>query len=169
MNIVYYDNKAMVKEIVANFIAKGIKNIGFFGYDEELSTSNRYLEGYKEALSENSIKYDTRIVRCAQDTQEIVYSTLNEILHLGAMPKAIITADNVITRAILSYKKEKSLDNLEIFSLEDSWQNEYLGINAVNQDFYLMGKLASEILVKAMERKEAKEQLKLNYQLIIRK
>ena len=167
-NIISYDNKHMMKEVLNYLSSIGKNSVAFFSSDKEISQNMMFYSGYTEWFNEKNKKVDDELVKRSLSKKESVFDALDELYQKGNYPDAIITSDITIQNSILDYTQLRKLNEPTLFSLEDSWLNEYLGISSVVPNFRLMGKMAGERILESISAPEETKKIELNYQMVIR-
>jgi len=180
IDAVIIDNYKAAYDAVSYLIKTGHRKIAIALGRMELSLYQKRFEGYKDALKDNGIPLDERLIMNeTYNTNSFYFLTLN-LLNSGIMPDAIFATSDpkaiVVVRAI----KDRGLripddisvmgfDNIEMSALIDP------PLTTVSQPFYDMGALAAKKLIDLIAYKdkcsEPPEPIVdvLNTELIIRK
>ena len=86
----------------------------------------------------------------------------------GHIPEVIIAADETIVRTLLSVMRDMDVDRTEIFAIEDSWINSYLGISSLDLDYRTVGKTAAGLMLDTIKDPARKQKVMLPYKIEIR-
>lgn len=115
------NNEAAVKDLVNLLISKSSKRIALLGGDEDYYVTGARLSGYKNALAENNIKYDDKLVFMNCTDGESIINAVKKAVEREAdcivcMDDYICSIANTETRRI----GKKIPDNIKIATCYDS-------------------------------------------------
>ncbi|MFZ2654523.1 MAG: substrate-binding domain-containing protein [Victivallales bacterium] len=110
MNYVDSDNLAASKEGVCYLIRNGHRRIAFIGLSSHKysSTSILRLQGYKNALKENGIDYDSSLLILEEQGGGNFEAAIKGLFQSSSAPTAIFGADNVRTMKALGFLGESA-------------------------------------------------------------
>jgi LacI family transcriptional regulator len=141
-----------------HLIANGCKRIAFLSISQNLSISNKRMQGYKEALKKHKIKEDNSlIISCEKD--DINNSVLiRKLLKRKNRPDAIFAA--VEKLAISAYEicaelKINIPNDIKIITFSNSYTAGLLNpsLTTITQPAFEMGREAASILFRLVEKK----------------
>lgn len=177
-NYVVIDNYGGSMEIVNHLIAKGGKKIACLSITPSyLSTIEDRINGYKDALSKNNIKFEDNLLK------PIHFDKINEDVHeaLSSLIKAhpdldsIFALNNHIATALLKTLRKKEFekylnkiniacfDDIELFNIIDK------PVASVSQPVEEIGKNASTLLLDIIDGKQTnKSNVVLSTKIIAR-
>lgn len=162
-NYVVIDNFGGSLEIVNKLIKKGSKTISCFSITPSfLSTIEDRVNGYKEALQRNNLKYEETLLKPIDfnHIEQDVRRSLTELLAAHPETDAIFTLNNHIATAILKVLREKEFekyankiriacfDDIELFNLIDK------PVSSVSQPIEEIGKSASTLILDIIDGKQ---------------
>lgn len=173
------DNRKGAYDAVSHLLKLGNRKIGVLTITpSHLSTIKDRVQGYKDALKENGIRYDKQLVK------EIPFNNLQqgvkeEIKNLMAPPNkvsALFAVNNNLAVAcleVLNEMKIKVPQDVSLLSFDDieAFKLCYPPVTAVSQPIEEMGHKAVEILFNRINAGEEAEvtQSQLNTELVIRR
>lgn len=167
-NIVEFDGRQIMREVIGYYRGRGFSDIAFFSADKEFSGNIKLLEGFRMALALSGADPDKAIVRQGLNTEELIASAFSDIVASGHIPEVIIAADETIVRTLLSVMRDMDVDRTEIFAIEDSWINSYLGISSLDLDYRTVGKTAAGLMLDTIKDPARKQKVMLPYKIEIR-
>jgi GntR family transcriptional regulator of arabinose operon len=169
------DNKNGGYLAVKHLIELGHRNIAFIGGYVSYSGEQR-VAGYKQALSENGIAIDEKLIRRFDIVAD--WEKNNELLRFLASLKgkttAIFAEHDLVARSILFYLQKLNIkvpEDISIIGFDDLEfvQHFAVPLTTVRQPAYDVGKIATEILFDKIEGKLTElKQIVLPVQLVIR-
>lgn len=155
------DNKGGAYNCTKQLIEKGHTRIAHITSPPRLSITNERLAGYVDALKENNMPVNSDYTKyCAhggKDSMEIEIA-FNELMALPEPPDAIFTGSDRITMECLNLAqiwKEKTSQPMTIagFSNFDMPGILHNNVITVKQPAFEMGKLATELLLELIDKK----------------
>lgn len=187
--IVFIDRRPPIKEgtydviLVANqegsyrltkhLIAQGYRRIGIVIGSVEATTGHGRLMGYYQALKENNIEIDERLIKTDDFLGSFSYEKTKELLKDG-LCDAIYASNNIILSGVLRAMKEEDIkypQDMGLAAFDDLEWMEYcpVPITAVKQPTYEIGMVAMQTLLKriAGSHEEPKE-ISLDVTLTVR-
>ena len=178
-NYVIVDNKQGAKNVVEHLIKLGNKRIGHLTISpSHLSSLKDRTAGYKEALKENGIKVNTKLIReiSFDKIKEDVRRELKELLSAPQNINALFVANNNIAVACLECLKEMNIkipQDVALVSFDDidAFKLCYPPVTAVVQPITKMGETAVSILIENIKKPEkfAAKNISLPTQLEVRR
>lgn len=168
------DNFQGTYDIVNYLCSIGVREIGYTGGNQELSTTRERFRGYTQALKDNQIPVDKRFI-CHKDyTFECGYNALRDFFNKnGRFPEAIFTASYVLLegalRAVHAIMGTIPPD-LKIATFDDHPLLNYLPnhVLSVRQDYDRLAEASFEILLRTMNGEGQVEHRQIKPELIIR-
>lgn len=177
-NYVVIDNYGGALEIINHLAGKGCKKIACFSITPSfISTIEDRVNGYKDALTKNKLKFDPSLLRPInfEKVQSDVEEAVTELLKTQPDLDAIFALNNNIATAILNVLKKKEFvekgkkikiacfDDIELFNIIDR------PIISVSQPVEEIGKNASLLMLDIMDGKQTnKSNIVLSTKLIER-
>lgn len=153
------DNFSASYDATALLIGKGFSRIAHLANAPQLSITIDRLNGYKQALQDNNIIFDEKLVsHCyagGRDSDE-VEAEIQKLLFLEKRPDAMfIASDRLSTGSLRALKKLPMPVNIPIigFSNSDVIDLLYPQISIVRQRAFEMGEIAAEMLIKLITTK----------------
>lgn len=154
-NYVIVNNEIAAKNAVEHLIHLGNKKIGYLTITpSHISTIKDRTEGYKAALKENGIRYDSKLVREVNfnNINEDVKNGLKYLLKAPHSVNAIFTANNNIAVACLASLKEMNIkipQDIALVSFDDidAFKLCYPPVTAISQPIAEMGEKTVAILI----------------------
>lgn len=175
-NAVVVDNKKGAYQAVKHLIDNGHKRIAIIQGLRNTSTNNARLAGYLDALKDNSIPIDERLMVGNDFRKENGYIETKLLLKIDAPPTAIFTTSDLITLGTLQAIAEEGKlipRDVSVVAFDDIDYAPYLmaPLTSVRQPRDLMGQIAVKLLIDDIESRgtSKKEKLVLDPKLILRK
>lgn len=158
------DNFKGAYDATVHLIKNGYKSIAHLNTNTALSIATERLNGYKQALEDNNIKYRPNLIRScdysdAHKLNEDLEHAIKYYMDLPDRPDAIFTAgDQISTRCLallnkLGYRipKDIALIGFTNTDLADALNP---ALSTVHQPALEMGQLAAKKLISLIERKD---------------
>ncbi|MDP1802033.1 MAG: LacI family DNA-binding transcriptional regulator [Bacteroidota bacterium] len=177
-NYVVIDNYGGALEIINHLAAKGCKKNACFSITPSfISTIEDRVNGYKDALTKNKLKFDPSLLRPInfEKVQSDVEEAITDLLKTQPDLDAIFALNNNIATAILNVLKKKQFvekgnkikiacfDDIDLFNIIDR------PIISVSQPVEEIGKNASLLILDIMDGKQTnKSNIVLSTKLIER-
>lgn len=168
------NNKQAAKDAVNHLIKNGKKNIMLIGVDDpNIISAKERLEGYKEALKENNIKFDRNKVIFSNFGFRNTQRLMSDYFKDGVNCDAIFAISDKMAAAAIVSLQEKGLkvpEDITIIGF-DNTDIAYIfnpTITTVAQPHKEMGKTAFKMLLDRINDKKC-ENCILNHELVIRK
>lgn len=149
------DNFKATFEVVTSLIGEKHKTIAYIGGDSTLKVSKHRLDGYKEALSQNSYPINNKIIFQGKDfSEESGYKGAKEILK-ETIPNIILTAEDSLAIGANKFLQENSLKKVKVIGFNNTpivkYQNPPL--SSIDINGYALGYNAGMILIDYIEGK----------------
>jgi LacI family transcriptional regulator len=163
-------------EATEHLIRNGCKRIAFLSISQNLSISNKRMNGYLEALARNKIKKDhTLIISCDRDKKKSA-DLIRKLLKRKNRPDAIFASVEKLamsTYEICAELKLKIPGDIKVITFSNSYTASLLNpsLSTITQPAFEMGREAASILFKMIEKKGnhfLKETTTLKSELIAR-
>lgn len=156
------DNYSGSYRAVEYLIEKGHRKIGFVGGIKGIQSTDKRLEGYKDALEDYNIKLKDELINRGNSKIQDSYKATKKLMAKTEDITAIFAANNLIIIGILQYLKESSLtypEEISVVCFDDpAWGSAVNpGITSVSQKPYRMGYKAAQQLFYVMG--DGKEQI----------
>lgn len=155
------NNMQSAYEGTLHLIKNGFKKIAHITSSSDISISFERLEGYKKALSENSLAVSDDLIKfCTHGgmlTEEVDFA-IAQLLELKELPDAIFTASDRITTQTLIYltKAGKKIpEDIALIGFTNTALAEVLNpsLTSITQPAFEMGQLAATKLIELIESK----------------
>jgi|SRR5690625_271049 len=150
-------------QATSHLIQNGYNKIGHITIRSPFSITTDRLKGYKKALADSAIKYNSDYVKfCQYDSTEqldaTVSNALKELMALPEPPSALFTgSDQISTRAIGIIQKLglKIPGDIALIGFTNTKMAELLSpsLSSIYQPAYTIGYKAAEVLVQQIESK----------------
>jgi DNA-binding LacI/PurR family transcriptional regulator len=147
---------------VTNYlIEKGHKHIGIVVFPNLISTGEKRLRGYIDALEKKGIELDQNLIKITGFKVEEAFRATNELLNLKNRPTALFTANDIMFSGAIKAINSKNLkipDDISIITFYDFNWLKYLSppITAVKLPTFEMGQQAAELLLEMIGSNEKK-------------
>ncbi len=174
-DIVHSDNIDGAYRLTKYLIQLGHRKISIINGAMQTSVAIERITGYKRALLESNIPIVDALTKGNDWRMESGYKHTIELLTLKSSPTAIFAANNFLAVGILKALRDKGLKvpkDISIVCFDDvpATSLMYPFLTVVEQSPYIMGKLATQILLERISgREEAQHQhVVLKPNLVIR-
>jgi LacI family sucrose operon transcriptional repressor len=99
---IYYDDYNASKDVVEQLIINGYRKIAFIGvYEDDIAVGYERKRGYINALEENKIKLNEKLIQIGDFSMESGYELCKNLMDGNEKPDAIFaTTDNIAVGAI---------------------------------------------------------------------
>lgn len=156
---VIIDDVQAAYELTSIMIKKGKKNILFLGPNTLIPVCKDRFIGYKKALKDNGIKLNRKLVLHTFRSIEDSYNKMSDLLDSGIKIDAVISIGGLITYGAGKAILDKNLsipDDILLGEFGDNTIVSRLGVPyyTVDQNPYLIGKTATDILIDILENKK---------------
>ena len=140
---------------VSYLVKTGCRRIAFFGSPMHLEISKNRYNGYKDALQQNGLTIDEKLVRICDNREEAERVT-PELLLLDNRPDAFFAINDDTAIGILRVVKRSGLrvpDAVSIFGFSDGFRSRASDpqLTSVNQRGQEVGREAVDILISEVE------------------
>lgn len=175
-NAVVVDNYKGAYQAIKHLIDNGHSRIAIIQGLKNTSTNTARVKGYIDALTDNNIEIDDRMIVGNDFRKENGYIETKLLLKIENPPTAIFTTSDLITLGTLQAISEENKDiphDVSIVAFDDIDYAPYLvaPLTSVRQPRDLMGQIAVKLLIDDIKSKgsKKKERLVLDPKLILRK
>lgn len=151
-----------------HLIDRGCKKIAYLMISENLSIGSKRKKGYMQALTDNGMPIEERLIVPCTNNNEHDYQLLKELFASGIKPDGIFAS--VERYAILCYKICSDLKisipaDVKIISFSNLKTAAYLNpsLTTITQPAFEIGKEAASILFKALEKKNVHVKKRRNH------
>ena len=138
---------------VSHLVEAGHTSIGFLNNDDDVPATHLRLQGYRQALEDNGIAFDERLVLSAPSETLPGYGLAREILSRGDRPTALFCYNDRMAMGAYRAASELGLDipgDLSVVGFDNQEliaANLFPGLTTVALPHYEMGAWAVETLV----------------------
>lgn len=183
--IVFFDRIPDMKEIhyvacdmisgtvqaVSYLLKKRHRIIGLINGPENFFSSKERLDGYRQALDKNRLKYDPSLVVNCDLSKEGIQNAVKELLSNKRKATAIVAFHDNAAMDIIEYlkniKKAKEIAVVSFANLPMTEHSVYRPAASVEQYPYLQGQKAMEILMDIIANKNSSDESKTAFYKII--
>lgn len=170
VNCVYFEDQKASKELTTYMIKSGKRKIAYLGLNpkSEATGAARY-DGYRQALGDNSVTLDPKLIRIVSDSMEAGYECVKDLLLKVAGLDGIFCATDAIAAGALEYIEEKVKtikSNILIAAIRQSPISDALKDSLITAAYHYeeSGKLAAELLItRCNNPKETPVQIPVSY------
>ena len=148
------DNAAGVRRGVRHLVAHGHRRIGYLGDMHTIATAAERRRGYLEALADEEIVVDERLVRLDLKGIERAEEAAIELLGQPNPPTALFAGQNLITIGALRALRQLGLHrSVALIGFDDILLADLLepGITVVAQDPAGIGRTAAQVLFRRLD------------------
>lgn len=164
LDAVVLDNRRAALEATRHVLGFGHRRVAMIGGPPTISTGGERLAGYREALLEAGIAYDTARVRDAGFREQPAYDATRELLALPAAqrPTALFAANSLIAIGVMRAVADARLrcpEDVSVVSIDDfAWANAFRPrMTTVAQPVDAMGTAAVRLLMGRLDGSAAAE------------
>ena len=148
------DNAAGVRRGVRHLVAHGHRRIGYLGDMHTIATAAERHQGYLEALADEGIEPEERLVRLDLKGIERAEATAIELLGQPNPPTALFAGQNLITIGAFRALRQLGLHRrVALIGFDDILLADLLepGITVVAQDPAAIGRTAARLLFRRID------------------
>lgn len=138
-------------DAVEYLLGLGHRRIGYISGRAELESSNRRLQGYRDALEKVGIPIDEQLIAPGDYTTATGVSGARELLSLVNPPSAIFASNDQMAMGVYQVAGEMGLripEDLSVVGFDNITESRYMGLTTVDQFISEMGYVATQILIK---------------------
>jgi LacI family transcriptional regulator len=159
-------------EVMDYLFKLGHRRIGFIsGRDGNVSAYRRF-QGYKDALTNAGIEFDSSLVVPGDFAQKTAYMSARQLLVLENRPTAVVSANDQSAIGVYQAAEELGLsipNDLSVVGFDNISEAKYLGLTTVDQFLAEMGYVAVQMLIKLIEGKSLELEIhKMPTKLVVR-
>jgi len=168
------DNFQGALELTKHLISQGHTRIGYTSWDEEWTTNQDRMKGYRQALAEAEIPFDPDLIVSITRDPENRYAAVNQLLDLPHPPTAIFAFHDYVAIQALRAATDRGLrvpEDLAITGFDNMYSSLITNppITTVNQPVQEIGQAAVEILLDQISKSnQTPAQAILPVELVIR-
>ncbi len=156
-DVVAVDGRTATYNAVSNLISKGHKRIGYVAGRDGLSTTDERLLGYLEAIEQNGIPIDEKLIKRGDSKNGSGYQLTEELLKTDAT--AIFVSNNLMAVGAikcLSNEKISIPERMAIIGFDDyNWSTiTNPPLSTIKQPVAKLGAMAAELVLKRIENPE---------------
>ncbi|MBW7476335.1 LacI family transcriptional regulator [Paenibacillus oenotherae] len=158
---------------VKTLIDKGHRAIGMITGGLGITTSDERFRGYRQALQDHGIPFDSSMVKIERSNFESGYASARQLLSEHE-PSALFIANNVLTMGAMRYIQEQRIPvpgKLAVIGFDDyDWtQITSPPLTVIRQPSYELGERAARVLLDRIEHPDAEaKEYRLDTSLILR-
>lgn len=156
VNWVDNNNFAISYELTKHFISQGYKRIAFLGISYDYTVTIDRLEGYKKALEDNGLSFDSGLTVEGKFIDDKGDDLMNKLFDKGTIPDAVIAIDDLLAFGVIAAIREKGLrvpDDITVAGFNNAPLSEYMtpALTSVEVKAFTLGVKAFELLLADME------------------
>ncbi len=146
------DSEDGAYQLTRHLLELGHTRIAMLSGRRSISTSADRIAGYRRALAESGVPFDTRLVRDTGFSTKAGYEMARDVLGGRPRPTAIFAANNFIAFGAIPAVRERGLvipDDVSVVCFDDvpaAWLVDPF-LTCIEQDAYAMGRQAAELLL----------------------
>lgn len=153
------DNVEAAKEGVEYLIGRGHRKIGMINGHDTAVVSGQRLKGYKAALEQHGIAFDSRIVVNSDFLEESAYELAESYLHQNPDVTAIFFASDLMAIGFMSRCRELGVripEDLSILGFDDIVLSSYTTpkLSTIRQNFHKLSYQACKQVIQILEKEE---------------
>lgn len=175
VSCVYNDNISAVKEVIDHLVDHGHREIVFLGGLKDAVDSSERLEGYLNALKDNNIPFNPRLVDHGNFSEDGGYEAIKRIIEAGHPFTAVFAANDEMALGVYKAFKELSIkipEQVAVVGVDNIRVASYVNprLSTVAQPKYSMGALMTEKLIDQMNENKytASRTFKVSSTLLVR-
>lgn len=168
------DNFQGALELTRHFISQGHQRIGYTSWDEEWTTNQDRLAGYRQALEESGIPFDPALIVPITRETENRYAAVNQLLDLPDPPTAVFAFHDYVAIQAIRAATDRGLRIPEDIAIA-GFDNMYSSlistppITTVSQPVQEIGRTAVEMVMEQINNPDqAPSQVILPVELVTR-
>jgi LacI family transcriptional regulator len=117
IDMVHGDHRGGMIKAVEHLIGLGHERIGFIGLNEKISTGRDRFVGYRQALTENGIQLEPRLVLSGPATRDVGMAHVLSLLDLPEPPTAVVCFNDVVAFGAMLGLRSRELTPGKDFSV----------------------------------------------------
>lgn len=154
---VIIDDRNGAVEAVNHLVSRGYRKIAYLAGPKNLSNAHQRYLGYLDALKENNIKPDNKLVLFGGMNEEDGYASMDKIIKMKLKPDAVFAVNDPVALGAFQRIKEAKMKIPEEIALMGFSNNKLLNyieprLTTVSQPSFEMGKKAAEVLIERIEK-----------------
>lgn len=159
---------------VEHLVQRGYRRIGLLAGPPSISTANDKLRGYRQALLDNGLGVDERLIVNGHYTEQGGIEAGRCLLDLSAPPDAVLAASNQMTLGLFTAVKQRGLrmpQQIALIGFDDAnWASVVVPpVTVVDQPTYELGRTSVQILLDNLsDGAQAPQHRVLHTRLLIR-
>ncbi|MEM8862403.1 MAG: LacI family DNA-binding transcriptional regulator [Chloroflexota bacterium] len=159
-----------------HLINLGHKKIGMvadiFERDLGNDSSRDRFAGYKNALENSGLEFDSDYVLDIGLSRKDGYQMASKILRLPERPSAIVAASDVLASGVIQAAREMSINipyDLSLIGYDDIELAEFMNLTTIRQPLFDSGRTSAELLLEELNNPEQKQKhIQLPTSVVIR-
>ncbi len=159
-------------EAMEYLIKLGHKRIGFMSGREGNFSGERRFQGYKDALKNAGIEFDSSLVTLGDFVQKTSYKNALHLLQMDNRPTAIFAANDLSAFGVYQAAEELEIkipEELSVIGFDNISEAKYLGLTSVDQFLADMGYKAVQMLIRLIEGETLERDVhKMQTKLVVR-
>ncbi|MBC9794655.1 LacI family DNA-binding transcriptional regulator [Sinomicrobium weinanense] len=157
---VLIDDRQAAYDAVTHLIGKGCRKIAHFSGPQELRIYKNRLKGYKEALRDNQITYNPKLVLTSKLMEADGYASAQKLLESSKDVDGIFAANDVSAIGAIKYLKKQGKqipEDMAIVGFSNEPISEAIepSLTTIDQSGFEIGKIACDLLVDNIRSRES--------------
>ncbi len=166
-------NEVGSRAATAHLIELGHRRIAYVGDRSGYQTETERLEGYKQALAEAGIAFDSKLAVDGDGWPNGAAAAVEALLKLAEPPTAVCCYNDMTAMGAMRAIRARGLrvpEDVSVTGFDDLFFAEYLEppLTTVRQPARRMGEMAMENLLKLMAGEDSVAQVKVEAELVVR-
>ena len=164
----YWDDIAGTREAIRHLVSQGHERIGMLKAHTESELQSHRVRGYRKALEEAGLTYDSDLIRSGHTikhagySEEAGYEGMQDLLKLDPPVTAVFASSDV--QAIGAWKAVRDAglrvpEDIAIVGYDDIKTSQFIGLTSIDQDMHEVGRMATERLLDRIAGKVAADDI----------
>ncbi len=168
------NNREGIQMVMHHLFDLGHRRIGFITGGMQLASARERLQGYKDALRETGLRYDTKLVGVGDWGHESGYTRAKAMLQSNPRPTAIVASNDQMAFGVIQAARQLEFDipfDLSITGFDDIAMASTVSppLTTVRQPMYQIGTTAAQMLIQRLRGETLPEMhVHLETELIVR-
>lgn len=171
---VFTDNYRVSFEATQHLLDQGCRRIAFITGPPHLYTSNKRLEGYRDALLKNNVEFNSGYPLCSAFPRHRAEAFIHDLLNLEETPDAVFAINDITAIEMMHIIKKRGLripEDIAVLGFNNEKISEFVepSLTSIDMPAQDMGAAATEILISHIKNPHHQPEKRLiNSRLIIR-
>lgn len=154
-------------------ISIGHRNIAYIGTNSMPQYGAQTFSGFKKAIEENKIALPINWIQMDANDEESAFKCMGNILSYDQLPSAVFCAADIYAIGVMQCIKQHGMQipqDISVIGIDDILLSRYIDppLTTVKIDKEEMGRIAMDMLVNKIKKKEVKNQVVRSDNLVVR-